>query len=449
MSVNYLWCGAPTSSSLRPVVVLTASATSVRVAFSKNSDLSQPIWSSSVTPDSLFACRPGSVSGLDSDTRYYYAAEIDGVLDTVNVARARTLPPYRAPLKITFGSCWAATGQQYHGVENHPVGSAVAAQHDAGANMHLFAGDMGYLDDQIADPNPYNDNFIKLHAMPHFKNMARAAAWDCVWDDHDFGGNDSNSGFSNKVLAASSWRQFVPNYDLPVSDAIYHSFNVTPEVRVVVTDLRYFRDNDTVTDGPAKTMMGATQKAWLKDQWLSAKNAGQLIIWVTSSMWCIDGSYGSQGTNADGDGWWRFVDERTELDNFRAANGITDMIILTGDGHQIAYRNRCDYSDSKTVPVPTYAAAAYSRRPAFRPAAWDRTSTPMEGDGHYGMLVITPLPLRGWNVSCEFHRVDVVTGQDRVEFATDTSFSGKSKLKALGTGSTVVNMGDGTKLIAP
>lgn len=450
MSVNFLWCGAPTSTSLRPIVVLTAAATSVRVAFSVNADLSSPIWSATTTPDSLFACRPGSVTGLTPDTRYYYAAEVDGVLDTVNVARARTLPSKSSPLRITFGSCWAATGQQYHGVENHPVGTAVANQHDAGANMHLFAGDMGYLDDQINDPNPWADNFPKLHAMPHFSKMARSCAWDSVWDDHDFGGNDSNSTFANKALTASSWRQFVPNYDLPVTDAIYHAFNITPDVRVVVSDLRYFRDPDTTADSTTKTMMGATQKAWLKAQWLAAKNAGQLIIWVTSSMWCIDGVYGTIGTNTDGDGWWKFTYERAELDNFRADNGITDMVILTGDGHQISYRGRCDYSTAQTVPVPTYAAAAYSRRPAYREGAWDRTSTPMEADGHYGLLTINPLPLRGWSIHCEFHRVDVVTGEDRVQFATETAFKGvPSVLKSTGTGSNLINVGSVTNLISP
>lgn len=439
MSVNYIWCGAPTSTSLRPIVVLDAAA-SVRVAFSTSSSLTNPIWSSTVSSDSLLACRPGNVTGLTPNTRYYYAAEVNGVLDTTNKAQARTLPSTKAPLRITFGSCWAATGQQYHGVENHPVGTAVSNQHDAGANMHLFCGDLGYLDNEINDPNPWADNFPKLHAMSHFKKMARSCAWASIWDDHDFGGNDSNGGFARKELASSTWRALVPMYDLTSSAALYQAFNLTPDVRVVISDLRYFRDSDSVADSASKTMMAPNQKAWLKDQWLAAKNAGQLIIWVTSSMWCIDGVYGTIGTNADGDGWWRFEDERRELDNYRASNGITDMIILTGDGHQISYRNRCDYSDTKTVPVPTYAAAAYSRRPAYREGAWDRTSTPMEGDGHYGVLNINPGPLRGWDVSCDFHRVDVVTGEDRVEFTATAGFKGvASTLKSTGSGNVLVN----------
>lgn len=421
MSVAFLWCGAPTTSTLRPIFGLSTLAGSVRGVFSENADLSSPIYTAGVSPDNNYVCRPGDAVGLKPDTRYYYAAEIDGVVDTANVARARTLPARRRSAKITFGSCWAATGQQYHGLENHPVGAAIAGQHDAGALMHLFCGDMGYLDNEIADLNPWADNFPKLHAMPYFAQFARSSAWDCVWDDHDFGGNDSNGLFSRKDLAASTWRQFVPMFNLPEPyGPIYHAFDLMPGVRVVVSDLRYDRGKDSDIEGPGKSMMSTTQKAWLKNEWLAAKQAGKLILWVTSSMWGIDGSQASApGTNTDGDGWWRFTTERNELDEFRSVNGITDIVILTGDGHQISYRTNVDYSSAQNVPAPVYACAAYSRAAAYRPAAWNATSTYYNCDGHYAVLTLDPISShRGWRVTCEFHTVNPSTQADIIEFST-------------------------------
>lgn len=141
-------------------------------------------------------------------------------------------------------------------------------------------------------------------------------------------------------------------------------------------------------------------------------------------MWGVDGAEGNAGTNSDGDGWWRFTTEQNELDNYRAANGIKNMIILTGDGHQISYRTNVDYSTSQTVPTPVYAAAAYSRAGAFRPAAWNQTSTFQDCDGHYGVLTIEPLPIQGWKVTCEFHNVSATDStNDVIEFSTSQYFN--------------------------
>lgn len=418
-AVSYLWAGAATTSSLQAVFCLDGSA-SVRAAFSTTADFAAPTYSGTVSTDANNFARPGDVTGLTADTRYYYAAEIDGALDLTHVGRART-QPLAGTIRMTFGSCWAGTGQGGATTPDHPVGAAVAAQD---AHVHLFLGDLGYPNNVLASETPYRTNYALLHSSPNFALMASSVAFDYVWDDHDFGPDNSNSTAAGRTQAATVYRQAVPHHPLSDTGAIYHAFDAGPSVRVVVTDLRYYRSPDTDPDGPDKTMLGATQKQWLKDEWLAAKNAGKLIVWCSSSVWCIDGAYTTQGINADGDHWGAFTTERAELDDFRSENDVTDIMILFGDSHSIEYRLAVDYSAAQNVPAPCYGAAAYSRTPAYRPAAWDATSAPSDADGHYGAIEITPHPTGGWTVAADFHEVDVSTGADSIAFsAPEVSFS--------------------------
>lgn len=447
--VSYMWCGAPTTTTLRPAFVLDGPAASVRGAFSRKPNMAPPLtYTAAVTPDAQHACQPGDATGLYPNTRYYYAAEVDGVLDRANVARAKTMPTLGRPLALTFGSCWAAPSQGSAHLPDHPVGNAIVAQHDAGANLHIFAGDFGYPNINTNDPARYRANYAEMCGIPAVAAIARSCAWDLVWDDHDFGPDNSNRTAPGRASAAAVYRQVVPQFDLPDSaGAIYHAYNMTPDVRVITTDLRYYRSPDSDPDDASKTMLGAEQKAWLKEEWLAAKNAGQLIVWVNTQIWCIDGPYATQGLNADGDHWGTFSTERAELDNYRAANGITDMVILTGDAHQICYRTGTDYSTAKTVPTPVFAAAAYSRTPAYRSGAWEACSPPAEGDGHYGVLRIARGESGGHLVDCDFHLVDPATGADTIEFSAPQQRFGMATAGLYSIGGQGANVGGGPQLV--
>lgn len=412
-AVSYVWCGAVTPTTAEPVFVLDGPAT-VRAVVSADADFTAPVYSSPVVADANNTARC-PVAGLSPGVRYYYAAEIGGTLDTVKVGRVWTAP-VAGPLRLTFGSCWAGPGQGGATADyNHPVGAAVAA---ADPHLHIFDGDFGYPNNNTASATPYRTNYALMHSVPNVATMARSVGWILGYSDHDSGPDNANSTHVGVPFAASVYGQMAPHYTLPDTTATYQSVVLSEiGVRIIVTDHRRYRSPDANTDNSSKTQLGATQKQWLKDQWLAARNADQLIVWVTEQIWCIDGAFTTSGINADGDHWGAFSTERAELDNYRSVNGIRDMVILSGDGHQISYRNAVDYSTTQDVPVPCYSAAAYSRTAAFRPADWDQTSASSDADGHYGLLTISPQFGGGWAVDCEFHEVHPTTGDDSVAFA--------------------------------
>jgi hypothetical protein len=412
-AVAYMWCGRPAVSSLQPRFVLDGAGT-VRAAVSATADFAAPVYSAAVATDAQFVAKTAPVTGLAAGTRWYYAPEINGTLDLSNVGRARTLPA-SGPLRVTFGSCWSGPGQTgVTSTPDHPVGAAVAAKD---ADLHIFHGDMGYPDIGVNDQTLFRANYALMHGLANFRTMMRNLTFDYIPSDHDATPNNGDSTSPGLPAFQTVYRQVIPSHDLPDTTGVYHSFTSGDgRVRFVSTDLRSYRTPNSATDNTAKTMLGTVQKQWLKDQWLAAKQAGQLIVWVSEQIWCIDGTYVTSGINTDNDHWGAFTTERAELDNYRASNGIKNMVILCGDGHQISYRRNVDYSTAGGVGVPVYSAAAYSRTQAYRPGAWEQTSAAADADGHYALMTVTPLAGAGFDVGVEFHDVSTA-GVDVVAFS--------------------------------
>jgi len=117
--------------------------------------------------------------------------------------------------------------------------------------------------------------------------------------------------------------------------------------QVINLDTRTFRDvrlnkvvgtstaDDTGAraDNPNRTLLGATQKAWLKQSLLDAQASG--VTWKfinTSDPIDMIGAYG--GTDDGGKSWWGgYRAERNEILKFIADNGISNVVFLASDDH--------------------------------------------------------------------------------------------------------------------
>jgi phosphodiesterase/alkaline phosphatase D-like protein len=162
-------------------------------------------------------------------------------------------------------------------------------------------------------------------------------------------------------------------------------------VRASQHDLRSERDAVTNKDTAAKSMMGAKQKDWFKQQLLSANGTYPLICWVSSVPWI-----GEAGTNvyhlvktnqygyihhtnlvasttttrtnrnrgpSDEDHWSMFSTERREIADFIKSNHIRGVCILHGDSHMLAADDghHSDYATGGGAPLPVMCAAPFQR----------------------------------------------------------------------------------------
>jgi len=173
------------------------------------------------------------------------------------------------------------------------------------------------------------------------------SAW--VWDDHDFGDNDSNATSPSRDAVSIAYRQAVPHWAVDPDPAtpINQAFSVG-RVRIVTCDTRSHRTADT--------MLGAAQEAWLIEELRSASETHALVVWANPAPWNVAVSPGT-------DQWGGFADERTRIANAIAEANITNLVMISGDWHTAAIDDGSNtaYADDGSPGFPLIHAAPLDR----------------------------------------------------------------------------------------
>jgi hypothetical protein len=342
VSVTHVWVGATTHTTAWVRGKVTGGV-SARLAVSLSSNLSAPTYFGPVVPtaDGIASLQ---ATGLQPNTRYYYALEDGGVLDTTFSGTFRTHPVAAGErASFMFGAAGDAglTGEgdaSYitSAVSDNPVFDTMRSQSAAQdwlAFYHL--GDLHYRNIATATTsdyrNAYNDNLTyngTLGAAARQGRFFRDVSMAYVWDDHDFGPNNSDRTAAGNATANSVYRERVPHYTLPSASTINQSWQVG-RVLFIASDVRSARDPNSDPQSPTKTMLGSAQKTWMES--ILAANAGgaEALVWISPSRWLADGT----GT----DTWNSFLHERDQMIQMFADTGWLDkMIQLTADMHALS-----------------------------------------------------------------------------------------------------------------
>jgi alkaline phosphatase D len=232
-----------------------------------------------------------------------------------------------------------------------------------------------------------------------------------MWDDHDYGPNNSSGAAVVQDVAQRAYRAFVPHYPLanPSRGPVQQAFTVG-RVRFLLTDLRSARSRNDRPDTAEKTMMGEAQKAWFKQQLQAAAGEAVAIVWVSSVPWIAN--------DADEvDRWSGFSTERAEIARYIDSLGIASrLVIASGDAHMAALddgtHNRYGAESNPEADGGEDPSGGLGS-PVVQAAALDRIGSVKGGPYTHG-----PFPnrfsLRGANDG-QFVRMDVTdTGGDEV-----------------------------------
>lgn len=348
------------------VATLKRNAT-CRLVVSTSSSFTSPSYSSSVATAKRVARL--SITGLSAGTVYYYAIEINGVIDLSLTGRFKTKPS--ASFTFAFGTCNSSGS-------NHAVFDRIVTENP---DFFLHLGDLHYHNFTTPDTAQYITAYDEALAAGPGK-VFRQFATHYVYDDHDYGPNDSDGDFVGRDNAVLAYRQRVPHPTLAESgdtDPVYHSFTVGRCI-FIMTDLRSEASNSSVTDNSSKTMMGATQKTWFKN--ILSSNSGKFFFWCSSRIWHAN-------TSAGHDSWGGYNTERVELADYIRTNCSGRIAILSGDRHQLGIDDgtNCDYATSGD-PIPIFMAA-----PLDQPNNSHGSATFSEGvfgnNGQFGLVTVT------------------------------------------------------------
>lgn len=255
------------------------------------------------------------VTGLKPDTDYWYRVKGDGNDDKHRPLpfKVRTAPAMPRPIRIAFGSCARLQFDDRQQVFD----AVVAAQPD----LFLWLGDNIYAD---SDAEPaFTDLYARQRNVDSLQPLLRSVPQLAIWDDHDFGYNDSDSANPVKGMTLNLFKRWWANPagGLPDTPGVFFRHSFGP-IDIFMLDGRYHRDSPTAPDGPAKTMLGAGQKAWLKRE-LKASRAMFKVL-VSGTGW---------SAAKRGDSWASYQDERNELLDFIRDNKITGCFGISGDVH--------------------------------------------------------------------------------------------------------------------
>ncbi|MEM8830499.1 MAG: alkaline phosphatase D family protein [Cyanobacteria bacterium P01_G01_bin.19] len=220
------------------------------------------------------------------------------------------------------------------------------------------------------------------------KNLYQNIPLAYVWDDHDYGYDDSDSSYDLKYVASKAYRSLVPHYPLEEElnaiagkGAIYQSF-IIGRVRFIMTDSRFYQDPINIVGDTDRVLLGKEQREWLFTQLKDAKQQQQnnregLIIWVNSIPWI-----GSSDTPAYS--WGQFAQERTAIADLIKENQIDKLLMISGDAHMLAL------DDGREGTVNSYATGGGGSFPVIHAASLDSRGSYKGGAYNGGKYIVAP-----------------------------------------------------------
>ena len=187
-----------------------------------------------------------------------------------------------------------------------------------GDNIYLREGDFETQANMEA-------RYIKARQVPSIQKLLSTCPQYAVWDDHDFGPNDSHSSFQYKKESLAAFKEMWgnSNYGFPENE----NNCITGKVSINDVDL-YLMDNRSFrippgTEGITPQMLGKEQINWLIQDLKSSKASFKLVV------------VGSQvlSSVADFENYANYKEEREYLLQLLSTNNIKNVVFLTGDRH--------------------------------------------------------------------------------------------------------------------
>ena len=304
----------------------------------------------------------GLAPGASAPYRVQAGSErFDGVART---QPAWTKPDAAAELTIAIGSCFfladpdPAIARQDYG-QGFGIFAAIAAKKP---DLMLWLGDNLYLQQpDFSDPAAMAARYRRQRSFPALQPLLTATMHLAIWDDHDYGPNNSHASFALKRETLQLFQRYWPNpgFGLPDTPG---TFGVARygDLTFFLLDDRYYRSPNGAPDGPAKTMFGRRQIEWLKQALAAAPRDGIKIVAGGSQFWKRAGRY---------EGWHRFATERRAFADWLIAEKIEGVVFLSGDRH---FGELLKIERPNAYPLHEFTSSPLTSRPPARLEEADR-----------------------------------------------------------------------------
>lgn len=195
---------------------------------------------------------------------------------------------------------------------------------DTKPDFMIWGGDNMYLrEPDWNSETGIMHRYTHTRSLPEMQALLASTHHYAIWDDHDFGPNNSDRSFWNKHLTEKAFKNFWgnPNYGVANGKGITGTFQWA-DVQFFLLDNRYFRTPNNRTTGE-RHIIGMDQEEWLID---ALKNSFAPFKFVVIGGQFLNPVAGFENHAT-------FNEERMRILEKIRAEKIGGVIFLTGDRH--------------------------------------------------------------------------------------------------------------------
>lgn len=305
----------------------------VQISYAPLNDASKERMSKIYVADSVTDYRLlMQIDSVEYGKRYTYSIVINGKKTQVNhplefhipaLWQWRSDPPN---FKVALGSCFYVNEEQYdrpgkpYGGD-YPIVTNILQKNP---DLMLWLGDNVYLREaDYGSKLGIIKRYEHMRALPELQSLLGSVHHYALWDDHDYGPNDSDRGYGLKHESRNVFMQFWgnPSYGNGKQEGVYTTFQ-WGDVQFFLLDNRFFRSPNRRVTGD-RTILGEEQKQWLIDN-LASSNATFKVI-----------AMGGQFLNPleRFENYANYKAEQQEIIELLGKESITGVFFLSGDRH--------------------------------------------------------------------------------------------------------------------
>lgn len=229
---------------------------------------------------------------------------------------------------IALGSCTYISeealdrpGKPYG--SNYSIFESIAKKNP---DIMLWGGDNVYLREADWDSKSgIYHRYTHSRALKEMQPLLASTQNIAIWDDHDFGPDDSDRSFYNKYTTQQAFKDFWANksygMDAEQKEGIFSSYNWS-DAELFLLDNRFFKSPNKRQTGE-KTMLGSAQIQWLIDALTYSKASFKIIV------------IGGQVLNTEAvfENYENYKSEKDFLLSEILANQIKGVVFISGDRH--------------------------------------------------------------------------------------------------------------------
>ncbi len=308
--------------------VATAVGSNVELQYREKGSTQEFQVVSAFTSGKLYPTATLKAFPLEPGVEYEYSVSVNGrkemdlyYFKTEPLWQYRTDPP---AFSVALGSCAFLNEEKYdrpgksYG-SNYEIFDQIALKKP---DMMLWMGDNIYLREvDFESTAAIERRYMLFRSNPALKKLWPACAHYAIWDDHDFGPNDSNSSYVFKKHTLSAFEKFWVNPPAALNDGITTQFSYG-DADFFLLDNRYFR-TDAKSVYVDRTLLGEEQLKWLFLALSTSKAQYKFVV------------MGGQFLNSADkfENYATYPEERQLILDFIEKSKMQNVIFLTGDRH--------------------------------------------------------------------------------------------------------------------